>query len=91
MIVKPALPSKPESSLAYWMAPLFVVLLSIISVSVLFFVNPHSWEDGITNFVCFLPMAFFFAAAVQLDNQKQIRALRQRIEQLEAHPLKILA
>lgn len=29
-------------------------------------------------------MAFYFSAAAQVESQKQVRALQQRIEQLEA-------
>lgn len=91
MTVKLAPPSKPESLLAYWTAPLFAGFLSATSLGLFYAVKPHSYEGSISNFFCFLPMAFFFAAAAQVNSQKQIRELRQRIEQLEAQPPKPLA
>ena len=76
--------SGPKSIRAYWSAPLFAAFLSVMSLGLFFFAKPHSYEETITLLLCFLPMVFFFAAAAQIESQKQIRELRQRIEQLEA-------
>ena len=67
-----------------WIAPLFAACLSVIVLGIFFLGKPHSYEAGFPAFFCFLPMAFYFAAAAQAASQKQIRVLQQRIEQLEA-------
>ena len=68
----------------FWAAPLFAAVLSAIVMISFFGLKPHSYEAGFPAFFCFLPMAFYFAAAAQVASQKQVRALQQRIEQLEA-------
>ena len=68
----------------YWVAPLFAAGLSAIVIISFFGLKPHSYEAGFPAFFCFLPMAFCFVAASQVASQKQVRALQQRIEQLEA-------
>jgi len=68
----------------YWAAPIFAAVLSAITLTASFLVKPHSYEAGFPAFFCFLPMAFYFAAAAQIANQKQVRDLQQRIQQLEA-------
>ena len=68
----------------YWIAPLFAAVLSAIVIISFFGLKPHSYEAGFPAFFCFLPMAFSFVAASQVASQKQVRALQQRIEQLEA-------
>ena len=67
-----------------WTAPLFAALLSAVVLISFFGLKPHSYEAGFPAFFCFLPMAFYFAAAAQAASQKQVRVLQQRIEQLEA-------
>ncbi len=68
----------------FWVAPLFAALMSA-SVMISFFgLKPHSLDAGLGTFVCFLPMAFYMAAAAQVAGQKQVRDLQRRIEQLEA-------
>jgi hypothetical protein len=79
-----ARPSKPQTSRPYWTAPIFAAVLSLITLGSGFLVTPHSYEAGFPAFFCFLPMAFFFGASAQAESQRQIRALEQRIEQLEA-------
>jgi len=68
----------------YWVAPLFAAILSAMALGIFFVVKPHSYEASLNVFFCFLPMAFYMAAAAQVASQKQVRALQQRIEQLEA-------
>ena len=68
----------------YWVAPIFAAFLSAVVIISFFGLKPHSYETGSTAFFCFLPMAFYMAAAAQVASQKQVRALQQRIEQLEA-------
>ncbi len=67
----------------YWVAPIFAAFLSAVVMISFFGLKPHSYEAGFPAFFCFLPMAFYMAAAAQVASQKQIRALQQRIEQLE--------
>lgn len=68
----------------YWVAPLFAAVLSAIVIISFFGLKPHSYEAGLPVFFCFLPMAFYMAAAAQVAGQKQVRDLQKRIEQLEA-------
>ncbi len=84
MIVPLVRPSKPKTYRPYWTAPIFAAALSLITLGGSFLVKPHSYEVGFPAFFCFLPMAFYFVAAAQVESQKQVRALQQRIEQLEA-------
>ncbi len=83
MIAKLARPDSPKMFRPYWVAPLFAAVLSVITLGTSFLVKPHSYEVGFPAFFCFLPMAFYFGAAAQIESQKQIRALQQRIEALE--------
>ena len=39
---------------------------------------------GLTTFICFLPMAFWFAADAQRQTRQQVEALEARIRQLES-------
>ncbi len=55
-----------------------------MALGIFFLVKPHSYKPGFTAFFCFLPMAFYFAAAAHVASQKQVRDLQKRIEQLEA-------
>lgn len=66
----------------FWVAPLFAGFVSAIILGDFWLVKPHSLDVG--TLVCFLPMAFFMAAAAQVGSQKQVRDLQKRIEQLEA-------
>ncbi len=68
----------------YWVAPLFAAVLSAFVLISFFGLKPHSYEAGFPAFFCFLPMAFYFAAAAHVASQKQVRDLQQRVEQLEA-------
>ncbi len=67
----------------FWAAPLFAAALSAITLCSSFLVRPHTYEVGFPAFFCFLPMAFYFAATTQIESQKQVRDLQQRVEQLE--------
>ncbi|MDQ2799912.1 MAG: hypothetical protein M3Y13_09740 [Armatimonadota bacterium] len=87
MIAKVARPDRPKTFRPYWTAPLFAAVLSAITLGASFLVKPHSYEAGFPAFFCFLPMAFYFSAAAQIESQKQIRALQQRIEALEAQTM----
>lgn len=84
MIAPLAGSSKPKTSRPYWTAPIFAAILSVITLGSGFLVTPHSYEAGFPAFFCFLPMAFFFSASAQAESQRQIRALEERMEQLEA-------
>lgn len=84
MIAPLARPSKLDTLRSCWAAPLFAAALSVLTLGVFFLVHPHSYDPGFPAFFCFLPMAFYFSAAAQVESHKQIRALQQRIEQLEA-------
>ncbi len=85
MSVKLARLSSPRTFRPYWVAPAFAAVLSAIVLTVSLLVKPHSYEAGFPAFFCFLPGAFYFVAAAQVEGQKQIHDLQQRIEQLEAH------
>jgi len=60
----------------------FSVALSVIAIVA--FLGAHNWNASLPAVVSFLPMAFYFAAQSQQNNLKQIKALKARIEQLEA-------
>lgn len=72
-----------QPNLRFWVAPLFAAALSAITLCASFLVKPQNYEVGFPAFFCFLPMTFYFAAIAQIESQKQVRALRQRVEQLE--------
>ncbi len=84
MIAKLTRSDSPKTFRPYWVAPLFAAVLSAITLGTSLLVKPHSYEAGFPAFFCFLPMAFYFGAAAQIESQKQIRALQQQIEALEA-------
>lgn len=82
MILNFASLGKSKTLLGFWAAPLYAAMLSALIMTSFWMVKPHSYD--FSALLCFLPMAFFFGAVAQVDSQKQVRALQQRIEQLEA-------
>ena len=76
--------SRKSTAFGPWTAPLFAAVLGLIVLVTHFFVQPPSYEVGFPAFFCFLPMAFFYGAAVQSESQKKINALQVRVEHLEA-------
>lgn len=64
-----------------WAGPIFSTFITVM-VIVLYLLT-HSLEWVFPLFA-FLPMAFYYGAAVQAKSEKQIRELQQRIEQLES-------
>ncbi len=68
----------------FWVAPIFAAILSVVVMICFIGSKYHSYEAGFPAFFCFLPMAFYMAAAAQVASQKQIRDLQQRIKYLES-------
>ncbi len=52
----------------YLVAPFFAAVLSALTLGDYWLVRPHSYDVG--TFLCFLPMVFYMAAAVQAASQK---------------------
>jgi hypothetical protein len=69
-----------------WMATSFCAVISVISIvaNVYGYYSTGKSEVGMTAFICFLPMAFFYAAASHQQTRERINVLEARIQQLEA-------
>ena len=64
-----------------WAGPIFATFITVMVIVVHFLT--HSFEYTFPLFA-FLPMTFYYGAAVQAKSEKQLRELQQRIEQLES-------
>ena len=65
-----------------WAATIFAACLSGISM-VAFIAAPVAGNAWVPAFVCFLPMAFFFAAHSQLETRNRISLLEERLRRFE--------
>ena len=63
-----------------WAGPIFAAFFT--AMVIVLFLLTHSFKHVLPLF-SFFPMAFYYGAAVQAKNEKQINDLQQRIEQLE--------
>lgn len=66
--------------LGNWLPMAFCASLSFICVSGFISRSSSSW---IIPFLCFLPMCFFFVAAVTSNLQREIRELREQVAKLQ--------
>ncbi len=64
----------------HWLPIAFCVCLSAICLAGVLSRTPSSW---IVPFLCFLPMCFFFVAAVTSNLQREIRELREQVAKLQ--------
>ena len=69
-----------KQKLGHWLPIAFCTSLSFICVVGFISRSPNSW---IIPFLCFLPMCFFFVAAVTSNLQGQIRELKEQVAQLQ--------
>jgi hypothetical protein len=65
-----------------WAATIFSAVLSGISL-VAFVASPVVGNAWVPAFVCFLPMAFFFAAHTQQETRNRVRALEEKLRRFE--------
>jgi hypothetical protein len=65
-----------------WAATIFSAVLSGISL-VAFVASPVVGNAWVPAFVCFLPMAFFFAAHSQLETRSRVRELEEKLRRFE--------
>ncbi len=70
-----------KEKLANWLPPIFCAILSVITVDAS--ASSPSGTAGITAFVCFIPMCFFFAALNTTRLEREIRTLRDQIAKLQ--------
>ena len=76
----------PPKPIAVWMPFAFSVALgAIVMVANIYAYSKGGSSDaGMPAFLCFLPMAFFFAATAHRQTQEYVKALEARVSQLEA-------
>jgi hypothetical protein len=70
-----------KQKIGHWLPIAFCIGLSFICVAGFMSRSPSSW---IIPFLCFLPMCFFFVAAVTSNLQREIRELRKQVTDLQA-------
>jgi len=70
-----------KTRLAPWLPFIFCVFLCGIVMCTLL---ASSMEAAYPALVCFLPMTFFFLAGVLIQDRSEVKALEERVRQLEA-------
>jgi len=68
-----------KQKLGNWLPMGFCAALSLICV-IAFIGFPTAW---VIPFLCFLPMCFFFVAAVTSNLQREVRELREQVAKLQ--------
>jgi hypothetical protein len=69
-----------KQKIGHWLPIVFCVCLSFICLAGFLSRSPNSW---VITFLCFLPMCFFFVAAVTSNLQREIRELREQVAKLQ--------
>jgi hypothetical protein len=69
-----------KQKIGHWLPMAMCVGLAFICVTGFVFFSPSCW---IIPFLCFLPMCFFFVAAVTSGLQREILDLREQVAQLQ--------
>ncbi len=64
---------------ANWLPAGFCAALSLICLTT-FIGFPTAW---VIPFLCFLPLCFYFVAAVTSDLQREVRELREQVAKLQ--------
>ncbi|MHC5537534.1 hypothetical protein ACYOEI_04805 [Singulisphaera rosea] len=84
--MKPTQIRKSLQAYDVWMATAFCAAISVISIVANVYGRFASGgsDAGMTSFLCFLPMAFFYAAVSHQQTRERIKVLEARIHQLEA-------
>jgi hypothetical protein len=69
-----------KQKIGHWLPMAFCVALAFICLTAVLSRSPSAW---IIPFLCFLPMCFFFVAAVTSNLQREIRELREQVAKLQ--------
>ena len=69
-----------KQKIGHWLPIAFCVGLSFICLAGVLSRSPSSW---IIPFLCFLPMCFFFVAAVTSHLQRQVVELQEQVAKLQ--------
>jgi len=69
-----------KQKIGHWLPMASCVSLSFICLAGVLSRSPSSW---IIPFLCFLPMSFFFVAAVTSSLQREVRELREQVTKLQ--------
>ena len=70
-----------RSRLAVWTAAWFAAVISLLSIGLIIAGFDGAWQP---TFVCFLPMAFLFAAYSHRETREYVKLLEARVSRLEA-------
>jgi hypothetical protein len=69
-----------KQKISHWTAMGFCACLSIITIPLEMTLPSTGWA---ITFLCFLPMCFFFVAAVTSNLQREVNELREQVAKLQ--------
>jgi hypothetical protein len=69
-----------NQKIGHWLPMAFCLSLSFICLAGVLSRSASSWN---IVFLCFLPMCFFFVAAVTSNLQREVRELREQVAKLQ--------
>ena len=72
--------STTKQKVGNWLPMAFCASLSLICLIAFISSGKDVW---VIPFLCFLPMCFFFMAAVTVNLQREVRDLREQVAKLE--------
>jgi NADH:ubiquinone oxidoreductase subunit 6 (subunit J) len=68
-----------KQKISHWIPMGFCAVLALISLPLVISFKNTGWA---IPFLCFLPMCFFFVAAVTSNLQREVRDLREQVARL---------
>jgi len=72
-----------KQKISHWIPMGFCACLALISLPTQIFFSSGSSGAWVIPFLCFLPMCFFFVAAVTSNLQREVRDLREQVAKLQ--------
>ena len=72
-----------KQKISHWIPMAFCACLAVISLPTQVYVSSRSSGAWAIPFLCFLPMCFFFVAAVTSNLQREVRDLRDQVAKLQ--------
>jgi len=69
-----------KQKISHWIPMSFCAFLALISLPLVISLKNTGWA---IPFLCFLPMCFFFVAAVTFNLQHEVRDLREQVAKLQ--------
>ena len=69
-----------KQKISHWIPMSFCAFLALISLPLIISLRNTGWA---IPFLCFLPICFFFVAAVTSNLQREVRDLREQVAKLQ--------